>query len=243
MIKLLVVAVLLLPLRSVAARADEGALRTISTSGSAEVKVTPDEVEITLGIETRDKNLMPAKKQNSERQQRLMAALAKHKVPPKSIQSDFITIEPEYERNDERTLVGYLVRRSVAVLLTDPSHFDELLTDVLQAGVNHVHNIQFRTTQLRKHRDRARIMAIQAARDKALALAKELGQKVGRPRTIHEGSGSTGRWGAGWGSRYGQSMQNQMVQSAGDGDSPESSGLSLGQISVTASVSVTFELE
>jgi uncharacterized protein len=218
--------------------------RIISTSGSAEIKVAPDEVEITIGIETRDKNLLTAKKQNSDRQQRLMAVLASYKIPAKNIQTDFIGIEPEYttERNGERTLNDYMVRRSFAVLLKDFSRFDNLLTEVLQAGANHVSNIQFRTTELRKHRDRARTMAIQAARDKAVALAKELGQKVGRPRTINEGGGGWGRFGGGWGGgRYQQNVQNMQPSSAEDpGDS---SGLSLGQISVTASVSVTFELE
>jgi Protein of unknown function (DUF541) len=50
----------------------------------------------------------------------------------------------------------------------------------------HVYGIEFRTCGLRKHRDAARGLAIQAAREKAIALAGELGQEVGRPIDIRE---------------------------------------------------------
>ena len=38
----------------------------ISVSGSAEVKVVPDEIYLTVGVETRDEDLQKAKKQNDD---------------------------------------------------------------------------------------------------------------------------------------------------------------------------------
>jgi uncharacterized protein YggE len=81
----------------------------------------------------------------------------------------------------QRLRAQHSVTRRIAVILHDLSKFESLLSGVLQAGVNYVHNIEFRNTELRKHRARARSMAILAAREKAVALAKDLGQKVGRP--------------------------------------------------------------
>lgn len=214
--------------------------RLITTSGSADVKVAPDTIEFILGIETRDKNLLLAKKQNSDKLQKTTTLLRKLGIDAKHIQTDYVSIQPDYSL-DHLTLNAYIVQRTLAVTLKNLSKFEALLTEVLQAGVNHVHSIDFRTTELRKHRDRARALAIHAARDKALALAKELGQKVGRPHTIRDDSG--GWWGPGrfWGGRYSGMSQN-VQQASGSGPS-ESDGLALGMITVSASVTVAFELE
>jgi uncharacterized protein YggE len=205
------------------------------------VKVVPDEIEITLGVETRDRNLLAAKTQNSDKLQKTLAVLRGLNIDPKNVQTDYLSIEPDYSNND-RVVIAYFVRRRIAVILHDLSKFESLLSGVLQAGVNYVHNIEFRNTELRKYRDRARSMAILAAREKAIALAKDLGQKVGRPHSIIEGGGgwlSPGGW---WGGRWGAMAQN--VQSnSGNGAPSESGGLSLGQITISAGVTVAFELE
>jgi uncharacterized protein len=224
------------------ARADEIPVRTITTSGNADVRVTPDEVEVVLGVETRDKNLLIAKKANDERLRKIEDAIAKLKIDPKNVQTDYINIEPNYRSDDRAEPVLYHVRRSLAVTLKDTSKFPALLTDTLQAGANQVHSVHFRTTELRKHRDHARTMAIQAAREKAIALARELGQKVGKPRSIQEGGSDWLHRGGFWGRGYGQMAQN-VVQNAPSSTSDSPAGLLLGQISVSADITVVFDLE
>ncbi len=235
--KLFALTLALLPSLALAA---EPTPRTITTTGNADVRVAPDEIEISLGIETKDKNLGQAKRSNDERLQRVMGVLRNLKIEPKHIQTDYVSIDPDY--NSDRTLIAYWVRKNIAVILKDTSKFDALMAQTLEAGINHVHSVQLRTTELRKHRDRARIMAIHAAQEKAVALAKELGQKVGKPHTINEGGGGWHSPGGWWGGRWGMQAQN-VVQNQEGGGSGESGGLALGQITVSASVTVTFELE
>jgi uncharacterized protein YggE len=102
--------------------------------------------------------------------------------------------------------------------------------------------IEFRTTELRKHRDAAREQATRAAKEKAVALAKELGVKVGKPQTIAEQTaGGFWNWsGSAW-QNANAMMQNSIQQAAG-GESADGN-LAVGQISITATVSVTFRLE
>jgi spore germination cell wall hydrolase CwlJ-like protein len=71
MTKTLVLSVVLLSASSLA-QAEAPAPRLITTSGDADVKVMPERTEFTLGIETRDKDLAAAKKQNSERLKKTM---------------------------------------------------------------------------------------------------------------------------------------------------------------------------
>lgn len=220
---------------------------SISVSGSAEVRVPPDEVNLRLGVESRDVKLDMAVAQNDERLKQVLAFLKTSGVEARDVQTDFVEIHPQYsteERVQKLTPEFYLVRRTIGVRLRKVAQFDDVLQGVLKAGVNYVHGITFRTKDLRKHRDSARQQAIRAAKEKAQALAEELGVKVGKPRTINEAtSGGSWAWaGSSWGNAFGaNAIQNvsQNVAEPVEGDG----SLAVGQISVTATVNVTFELD
>lgn len=207
----------------------------INVSGSAEVKVAPDEIYLRVGVETRHENLEVAKHENDERVSKALGFLIASDVKGKDVQTDFINVEPTYDSNISRTKpVIYIVRKSIEVNLTKIDAFEGLLTGLLTNGVNNVHGIEFRTSQLRKHRDVARAMAIRAAREKADALASELGVKRGKVYSINAND---------WGGRYGGAMSQNAVQNT-EGPSGAGDGtLSIGQISVSASVNVLFLIE
>jgi uncharacterized protein YggE len=104
--------------------------------------------------------------------------------------------------------------------------------------------VEFQTTELRKYRDQARALAIQAAQEKAKALAGELGQELGEPVTITEEQSSWQSWyGFGWGSRWGDNMSQNVVVESGSSTLAEGATVAPGQISVNARVSVTFALK
>jgi uncharacterized protein YggE len=219
--------------------------RRITVTGEAEVRVVPDEVILTLGVETWDKNLDIAKTRNDEIVKKVLALSADYGVPPEHIQTDYMGIEPRYRDGyyEERDFIGYFVHKTIVITLRDLSKFEGLLSAALKAGVNYVQGIEFRTTELRKHRDEARALAIQAAKEKASALAGELSQKVGDPLTIQEEqSGWWSSYGAWWGSRWGGAMSQNVIQEAGGVSAIADSSVAPGQIDVNARVTVSFEL-
>jgi len=219
--------------------------RLITVTGEADVRVVPDEVILTLGVETWDKNLETAKSRNDEIVKKVLALAAEHGIPTEHIQTDYIGIEPRYKDGyyEERDFVGYFVHKTIVITLRDLSRFEDLLSQALTAGVNYVQGIEFRTTELRKHRDEARALAIQAAREKATALAGELGQDVGEPQTIQEDqSGWWSGYSAWWGSRWGGTMSQNVIQEMGGTGWTGGSSVAPGQIDVTARVTVSFEL-
>jgi uncharacterized protein YggE len=218
---------------------------TINVSGSAEIKVVPDEIHLRVGVETRHEVLAEAKKQNDERIARALAFLKTNGVMSKNVQTDFISIEPSYDNLVSRTKpTTYIVRKSIEVKSTDIAGFERMLTGLLNSGITDVHNIEFRTSQLRKHRDAARAMAIRAAREKADALAHELGVKLGKVYNI-----SANDWGGWWSpatsfwGRYGSQMFQNVSQNAGGSPETDDSTLSAGQIGVSASVTVSFLIQ
>ncbi len=118
-----------------------------------------------------------------------MAAAEKLGVAEKDIKTDHISIEPRYRDSyEQRDFVGYFVRQTIVITLQDITLFEDLLTDVLDAGANYVHGIQFRTTELRKYKDEARALAIKAAQEKAVAMAG--GTRPGSRRAVRDQRGA-----------------------------------------------------
>ena len=81
-----------------------------------------------------------------------------------------------------------------------------------------------RTSKLRQYRDQARIQAVKAAKEKALALAGELGAKVGKAHSMTEGS-------------------HDMSIGMGGGEGAANPACEAGTISSSATVTVAFVLE
>ncbi|MEP7336357.1 MAG: SIMPL domain-containing protein [Acidobacteriota bacterium] len=218
---------------------------SITVNGEAEIRVVPDEVVLTLGVETFDKILKPARSLNDERIKKTIAIAKGHGIPAEYIQTDYLGIEPRYQTHDAaRDLIGYVVRKTVVIRLKDISKFEELLSDVLEAGVTHVHGIEFRTTELRKHRDEARRLAMRAAREKAELLANEAGRKVGKTLSIGESSfGYWSSYGSWWGNRYGSGMAQNVVQNIGGASISTDNTLAPGQIAIRAIIGASFALE
>jgi uncharacterized protein YggE len=239
----LVLVTIVLALAAGAASAQTPAPRTIAVNGNAEIRVAPDEVILTLGVETNALDIAAARADNDRRVKAVVQAARAQGVPAELVKTDFLDIQPHYRDDDARRgFLGYVVRRSLVITVRDVPKFEPLLSAVLAAGANYVHGIEFRTTELRKHRDEARRLALKAAREKADAMAAALGATVGAPLTIQEGySGWSSPYGTWWGARYGAMMSQNVVQEGARGGASDEAMVP-GQISVTATVSVTFEL-
>lgn len=213
----------------------------ITVTGQAEVRVPPDEVLFTLVVENVDKDMLVANKKTDDSVKQVLAIARKHNVKPEDVQTSHISVEPKYNtddmeyearRNVKRVFVGYEVSKTVAITLRDISRFDELLADVLKAGVTRLSNLEFRDSQIRKHRDQARVMAIRAAREKADLLAREIGQSIGPAYSISES-----------GAGYGRSTMTQNTTTTISGELSDSdTAVAPGSISVTAQVTVRFRL-
>ena len=224
----------------------------INVSGSAEVKVAPDEIRLSVGVETRDQNLDVARQQNDERIAHALAFLKGAGVKDRDVQTDFINVVPDYDYNSSRVKpAAYIVRKSIEVRVIAITNFEGIVTGLLTNGVNCVQGIDFRTSQLRKYRDQARDLAIKAAKEKAGAMASALGVKRGKVSSINVNDWSGGwggyqnRWGAQWGGFNGQAnnVQNLGELSGAANADTAAETFSVGEISVSATVNVSFLIE
>jgi uncharacterized protein YggE len=215
--------------------------RTITVTGAAQLKVVPDEVVIIVGIESHEKTLAASKMENDDALRKVLAAARKAGLDERSIATDHLSVSPVHHTSyHEKKASEFSVSHTVVLTLREVSKFEALLTAVLDAGANHVHGVTFGTSELRKHRDQARALALRAAKEKATAMAAELGEALGRVQKIDEGEA---RWWSPygfWGGRGLGAMQNVTQQAGG---APESvGGVAPGTIAIEASVKVTFSL-
>ena len=225
--------------------------RVISVTGTADIMVIPDEAVFTLAVETTNLNMMKAKSENDASIKKIKSMAQELKIEAKYVVIDYISVNPKYTyTNDgENIFKGYIIHRGLVITLKDLSKFDELFTRILDSGANYIKNVQFKTTELRKYKDEARALAIKTAKEKAAALAKELGQTIGKASMIQEiqeeaysyysplSSGSYS--GANWASNVAFSNVNVPGTSS---QSINSDDFSPGQIKVSAKISVTFDL-
>lgn len=228
-------------LAAVPLQAQELQQSSIHVMGEAEIRVVPDHVILTLGVETDDRILAKATEENDRRSAAVLAAAKSQGVADKDLKTDFLSIDRITRTYKNQQEESFLVRKTLVVTLRNIEAFEELMAAVLQAGANHLQGVDFRTGKLREHRDAARRKAIQAAKEKAQLLAGELGRNIGKARDIREGQGGWwSNYGSFWRGARGFAAQNSFAEGAAAGGLADT--IAPGEISVTASVSVTFEL-
>jgi uncharacterized protein YggE len=218
--------------------------RTIQVTGSATVKVVPDRAMVKLGVETNARTPDGALDSNARAIQKISRAIQSLGVDPKDISTDYYIVYPVYNSYSDLTIKGYRVDNVVAVNLRDVSKAGKVLAKAFDNGANEVVDVQFYTSQLRTYRDQARDLAMQAAREKADALARAGGAKAGCLQTASENTWSytSSYWSRYWNNSY---MSQNVYQNAASGAVPAAGDdpLSLGTISVQAEISATFSIQ
>ncbi|HEY4651917.1 MAG TPA: SIMPL domain-containing protein [Pontibacter sp.] len=208
----------------------------VSVTGVGEVRVQPDQVVLSMGVEVREKTLEQARKQADAKAAAIISYLKKQGVSEKDIQTSFMSVYPIYTSGEygKASPDFYTAQKTMTVLVRKLNKFDDLMSGLYGAGVNRVDGVSFQVTDIEKYRAEARKKAVANAKQKATTLTSELGAKTGRVYAINETT---------TGGRpmpiYAESaMMKTMNDAAADGPS-----IAGGEVIVTSNVSVSFVIE
>jgi len=231
-VKLVQIALASCLLAGMAAAQDRLPPKVVRVVGTAEVKVVPDRAVIEIGVEKQDPSASVAKHAEDAAARRIMAALRGNGIDDKDIQTTFLSLQPQsYTRKGVR--ISYFVAvQTMTITVRDLAKLDTLLEALIKAGGNRIDSIGYETSDLRKYRDQARDMAVKAAREKAGALAKALGQDIGKAQSIEEGL-DYGFLGGLQANTSFESYSREKVAAP---------TIAAGQKTISASVTVSFEL-
>jgi uncharacterized protein len=221
--------------------------RSLQVSGTAVINVVPDRAMIQLGVQSNGLTPDAVHAENMRAIQKVINAIKALGIESKSISTDHYIVMPLYSDYSELFIKGYRIDNTVSITLSDVSLADDLILNALKNGANEVRNVQFYTSELRKVRDQARDLAMQAAGEKASALASAANAKTGCILSISENIVS--QYYGGWrsGRDAGIWAQN-VIQNAGPSEGAtqtlgDGSPVSLGQIAVQAQVSASYSLK
>jgi hypothetical protein len=239
------------PRSNVAAQADPpseetcDSSRSVHVSGAAVVYVTPDRALLQLGVQSNGATPDGVRSVNAQDIQNVIQAVGALGVQAKDIATDYYIVYPVYDDYNSLFIKGYRIDNTVSITLRDVNLVDDVLIAALKAGANEVQDLQFYSSELRKYRDQARALAMEAAGEKAQALAEAAEAQAGCILSISEnswfqyyGSWRGGREAALWAQNVIQNARPAQSEELQLDDMP----ITLGQIAVRAEVAASYSL-
>jgi len=165
---------------------------TIAIDGEGKITAIPDIAEISLGIETQKLKVVDAQKENTEKMNKIISQLKGMGIEAKDITTTNYSIYPRYDWLENRqVLQGYIVSQSVTVKIRNLDKVGDIVDQAGQLGANQVGSLNFTIDEPEALKQQAREKALQNAKEKAEALAKVAGVKLGKLVSFTEsGNGS-----------------------------------------------------
>lgn len=203
----------------------------ITVNGESIVKIKPDEVTLNFGVETRNMEAKAAKEENDKLMSAILKYLKSQKVDAKNVQTDYVRLNPVYNHQKGKE-EGFVATQSVRVKITDVSQYETISSGLLERGINQINSIEFTTSKLKEHEAEARNLAIKSAKEKAEAMASQIGQSIGKAYFINEDTPPVIPF-----QRYGAMKAMDMQESAGNDPT-----IAPGELEIKGRVTVSFVL-
>jgi uncharacterized protein len=171
---------------------EEPEKRTVSVTGIGTVKLQPDIVTISTGVESDAPVAKDALAKNNAAMTKVIEELKQSGIEPKDIQTTNFAIEPRYDTSDEKRparLIGYRVTNSVLITVRDIGKLGEVLDRIVSLGANSIGGISFGLANREAVEMEARKLAMADAIAKAKLYADAAGAQLGLVQTIAEQGG------------------------------------------------------
>ncbi len=203
----------------------------INVSGEGKVKVTPDQATITVGVENMGADAADVKKKNDQAVDKVLKYLKTTGIPTADYQTKRVFLNRNYDYDKKK--YSYVAQQTIIINLKDLAKYDSIMIGLIDAGVNNVQGVEFRTSKLAQYESEARVKAVQQARQKANDYAGALGQKAGKAIVVSDNSQTY----------YPVAMRPMQFAKAEMAADMSQQTLAIGEIEVTANVTVSFILD
>lgn len=207
---------------------------SITTNGTAHVYAQPDEVIVNVFLENEDNDLSAASSRTDEQTKGVLRVCKKFGIAPQHAQSTHRNYGRNYRYREGHP--KFKASQTISICLKDLIDYDDFITELIGLEVANVSGAQFRTTKHREYMDQARMKAILAAKEKAILLATQLDQEVGRALHINEGPAPSP-----WRNNQ-MAYANTSADMGGGSEDSDGSAFAPGQLKIEAQVTVTFAL-
>jgi len=221
----------------------------ISVTGSGEVKVKPDEVEVSVGIQLRDQDVNMLSQLVDRRSSAIIKILEDEGVDEEDIETSNVSIQPYYASTSSSygsTPPDYYTgTKSVTFVLKNITNYDTIMTQLYNASISSVDSVTFQLSDalLNETQFEARKKAAANAKQILNTLVDGLGLDIGKAYYVSEST--TGgapvpipydnySYGA-----ANAAVEVEQEESSGSSSSPSISG---GEVTITSTVSAQYYL-
>lgn len=199
----------------------------LTVIGTATVSLTPDMAELSVGVETRAATVSEAVAGNSDALNAVIDALVAAGISESDLSTGSYYVGMDYNyATSPATLTGYYVSNTLSVVVRDVGQIGAVIDAATAAGANQVYGITFRSSQEADAHDRALTLAIGEGMRKAQLMAAASGRALGELKGVREDEAQA----------YGLARSYDLAASAAG------TTVMAGELSVTASVTLTYEL-
>lgn len=208
---------------------------TLTVSARAELTAVPDLARIGVGVETRAATVEEARDKNARHIEAVREALLAAGAEDKHVRTTSFYVQPEWRYNPQdgsRDLIGYVVSHMLQVTVTDLDRLGPVLDAALQAGATRVNGPTFGLSQQTELEAQALTEAIRRARVKADVMAAAAGVFLKRVLHVSEHVNAP----------FGGHVEEMAVVRMALSDGAAATTISPGEISITATVNMTFEI-
>lgn len=201
----------------------------IVVSGEGKIKVTPDYVIINVGVENTGEVAADVKKKNDIAIDAVIKYLKKSKLPEADFQTKQVQLNKTYDYEKKKHY--FVANQTISITLKELSKYDTMMLGLVDVGVNVINGVDFKSTKVTEYESQARVKAVQDAKTKAQDYAAALNQKMGKAILVADNSSTY----------YPRPYMSAMKMSADTEMTRET--LAIGEIEVTANVTINFALD
>lgn len=200
----------------------------ITVNGEASMDIEADCVSIQIVSDHTNAKARDAYKMTVEEMAEAVAFL-KGRKDIKNMKTTQVMLYPrvrDYKSGEKE----YNARQTLTFELTDIEKYDELMLSLIEKGINGVGQVQFKSSKADEYEETLMRQAVQDARKKAVILASELGQEVGRAMVINVDGGGG----------YMPMLKSSVMYDSEAGGGPS---VVAGNMRIAKSVNIQFELK
>ncbi len=211
--------------------------RVIHSTGTGNVIGTPDRAQVTFSVQTENTDVKLAQAENSAKMNTVIEALIASGIPRDALKTTGYNIYPVYEESKSYLapkVKTYRVTNTLTVTLHDVSKTGEVIDIAVANGINQADSIRFLLSdqQQKVLRTSALKEAVEQARNDADTVAGAMGTMVTGVKSADISGGY-----------YPVLYENYQYAQSGDVKLDSRTPVQPGDITVSATVSITFTLQ
>lgn len=211
--------------------------RNMTVSAEGKTLVSPDIATTSFSVVSRGQDPEELTRKNNELVSEAINFVKSQGVEAKDIRTTGYNLSPDYvydEKTRRSYISGYTITQTVTVKIRDLSKVGKILGGLPELGINQISGVNFSVDEPEKYLAEAREKAFRAVREKAEAMAKVNGVKLGKVLNVSEYQGRP---------VYPYYAKSETAFGTGGGDIVMSAPtIEPGSEEVTVSVTVNYEL-